>query len=125
GGLVVEIRPPDATLRQRLYRHSLQRLGLAVPSDVLSYLARREANNVRDIMATADQLARAVQESGAQITLGFARRMLDDVPTTPPVGATPVPPPRAVDDVDTFFLDKEKTVWEWPDIGGRIIEELR
>lgn len=125
GGLMVEIRPPDATLRQRLYRHTLQRLGLTVQSDVLSYLARREADNVRDIMATADQLARAAQESGSQITLGFARRILDDVPTTPAVSTTPIPAPRAVADIDTFFLDKEKTVWEWPDIGARIIEELR
>jgi chromosomal replication initiator protein DnaA len=125
GGLVVEIRPPDATLRQRLYRHTLQRIGVAVPSDVLSYLARREASDVREIVATADQLARAAQESGAQITLGFARRLLDDVPTTAPIAATPVVAARPVSGIDAFFLDREKTIWEWPDIGGRAIEELR
>jgi chromosomal replication initiator protein DnaA len=125
GGLVVEIRPPDATLRQRLYRHTLQRIGVSAPSDVLSYLARRESDDVREIIATADQLARAAQESGAQVTLGFARRLLDDVPTTPLTGATPVPATPAVGDVDAFFLDREKIIWEWPDIGGRAIEELR
>ena len=124
GGLVVEIRPPDATLRQRLYRHTLQRIGITVPSDVLSYLARRESSDVREIIATADELARSAQEAGAQITLGFARRMLDDVPTTPP-SATPAPPAPAVSEVDAFFLDREKTLWEWPDTGGRAIEELR
>lgn len=156
GGLVVEIRTPDATLRQRIYRHTLQRLGMPVPSDVLSYLARRESDDVRDIVATADELARAAQEAGSPVTLGFARRLLDDVPMTPPIG-TPVPPaatPRTparvhaptpastpsirltpatppapvtpiVADVDTFFLDREKTIWEWPDLAGRVIEELR
>jgi chromosomal replication initiator protein len=156
GGLVVEIRPPDATLRQRIYRHTLQRLGMPVPSDVLSYLARRESDDVRDIVATADELARAAEQAGTPVTLGFARRLLDDVPMTPPIG-TPVPPigaPRApgagqgsspantaairltpatppapvtpiVSDVDTFFLDREKTIWEWPDLAGRVIEELR
>ncbi|HSJ64845.1 MAG TPA: DnaA/Hda family protein [Gemmatimonadaceae bacterium] len=174
GGLVVEIRPPDATLRQRIYRHTLQRLGQPVPSDVLSYLARREAEDVREIVATADELARAAQQSGAKLTLGFARRLLDDVPMTPPLGIVPppaaaaprdaptpsggpAPSPRAtparsatarlpgtppagasvrrgsppspiapmVEDVDTFFLDREKTIWEWPDLSGRAIEELR
>ena len=26
---------------------------------------------------------------------------------------------------DTFFLDDEKIVWEWPDVAGRLVEELR
>jgi chromosomal replication initiator protein len=128
GGLVVEIRSPDATLRQRLYRHTLQRIGIAVPSDVLSYLARRESDDVREIVATADQLARAAQELGVDITLGFARRLLDDVPTPSPVAAMAVPARQSVADVaggDAFFLDREKTIWEWPEVGGRAIEELR
>jgi chromosomal replication initiation ATPase DnaA len=92
---------------------------------VLSYLARRESSDVREIVATADQLARAAQESGTQITLGFARRLLDDVPTTAPSVVTPVAAARTVSGIDAFFLDREKTIWEWPDIGGRAIEELR
>jgi chromosomal replication initiator protein len=127
GGLMVEIRPPDATLRQRLYRHTLHRLGIAIPSDVLSYLARREADDVREIVALADELARAVQQSGSSLTLGLARRLLDDIPATPAHDGTPAFLSRAspvVADVDTFFLDREKTIWEWPEIGGRAIEEL-
>jgi hypothetical protein len=26
---------------------------------------------------------------------------------------------------DTFFLDSEKVVWQWPDPSVRLIEELR
>jgi hypothetical protein len=26
---------------------------------------------------------------------------------------------------DTFFLDDEKVVWEWPDLAARLIEEVR
>ena len=26
---------------------------------------------------------------------------------------------------DAIFLDREKVIWEWPDIAGRAIEELR
>jgi hypothetical protein len=34
-----------------------------------------------------------------------------------------VPAVRAAS--DTFFLDDEKVVWEWSDVGSRLIEELR
>lgn len=157
GGLVVEIRPPDSTLRQRLYRTLLQRLGHVVPTDVLSYLARRECDDVREIIVTADLLAREAQNNDSPITLGFARRLLDDVPMTPVRSATPIrsspattgaPTPAVtpavittpvsptaavrmpfaitpgIKDVDTFFLDRDKTIWEWPELGGRVIEEM-
>jgi hypothetical protein len=26
---------------------------------------------------------------------------------------------------DSFFDDREKTMWDWPEIGGRLIEEYR
>lgn len=158
GGLVVEIRSPDSTLRQRLYRALLQRLGHVVPTDVLSYLARRESDDVREIIVTADLLAREAQEKDSPITLGFARRLLDDAPMTPARSATPIrsrtaapgaarpaatpavittpetPGPAVrtpfvikpgIKDVDTFFLDREKTIWDWPELGGRAIEEMR
>jgi hypothetical protein len=36
-------------------------------------------------------------------------------------------PSRAVDgrEADGFFLDEEKVVWDWPDVSGRAIEDLR
>jgi hypothetical protein len=35
--------------------------------------------------------------------------------------STPVAPAP----LDDFFLDDEKVIWDWPDVGGRVIEELR
>ncbi len=32
---------------------------------------------------------------------------------------------RAPGDLDRFFEDREKTIWNWPDLGGRLIEEYR
>jgi hypothetical protein len=32
---------------------------------------------------------------------------------------------RVPGDRDRFFDDHEKTMWRWPDLGGRLIEEYR
>ncbi len=40
---------------------------------------------------------------------------------TPESAAPTVPSPP----IDDFFLDDEKVIWDWPDVGGRVIEELR
>ncbi|QJR35317.1 DnaA ATPase domain-containing protein [Gemmatimonas groenlandica] len=32
---------------------------------------------------------------------------------------------RAPGELDRFFEDREKTMWNWPDLGGRVIEEYR
>jgi hypothetical protein len=35
--------------------------------------------------------------------------------------------PSAIADAggDRTFLDRERVVWDWPDIGSRMVEELR
>ena len=35
------------------------------------------------------------------------------------------PPATVRQAADVFFLDDEKIVWEWPDVAGRLVEELR
>jgi hypothetical protein len=39
--------------------------------------------------------------------------------------APPAPAPAIAKNVDAFFLDDEKVVWEWPDLAARLIEEVR
>jgi hypothetical protein len=54
-----------------------------------------------------------------EVTLELARREVGDLTRRP---SGPVVAPR---DIDAFFLDGEKVVWDWPDVSGRVIEELR
>jgi chromosomal replication initiator protein len=76
GGLVVELRAPDAALCEQLCRRGFRAAGIEPAPELLAYLAARRT-------------------------------------------------PAAVPALDAFFLDREKTLWEWPDVGGRAIEELR
>jgi hypothetical protein len=39
--------------------------------------------------------------------------------------AAAAPPVSVRQAADVFFLDDEKIVWEWPDVAGRLVEELR
>jgi hypothetical protein len=32
---------------------------------------------------------------------------------------------RATGEPDRFFEDREKTMWHWPELSGRLIEEFR
>ena len=54
------------------------------------------------------------------LTLAAARQELE------PAGAAVIAPPTTVRQAaDVFFLDDEKIVWEWPDVVGRLVEEMR
>ena len=72
------------------------------------------------MMGTVQRLRAGMEEGGLPLSLGLGRRVLE------PSGATPVSAPAAVREAaDSFFLDDEKIVWEWPDVAGRLVEELR
>jgi chromosomal replication initiator protein len=120
GGLVAELSLPDRALRAKLFTRFLADGRVATPPDLIDYLADRPATSVREMMGTVQRLRAGMDEGGLPLSLGLGRRVLE------PSGATPVSAPAAVREAaDSFFLDDEKIVWEWPDVAGRLVEELR
>ena len=120
GGLVAEVSLPDRPLREKLYQRFLSEAKLPTPADLIAYLADRPATSVREIMGTVQRLRAGVEISGSTLTLGLGRQVLE------PSGITPTTAPLIVRQAaDSFFLDDEKIVWEWPDVAGRLVEELR
>ncbi len=120
GGLVAELTLPDRTLRDKLYSRFLADARLEVSRELIAYLADRPATSVREIIGTVQRLRAGVEISGGPLTLVIARQVLE------PSGKTPTTAPLAVRQAaDAFFLDDEKIVWEWPDVPGRLVEELR
>ena len=67
------------------------------------------------LVSAADARGRDLDAALASEELGLDR----GVPTavTPPI--------TALTAGDRTFLDRERAVWDWPDIGGRLLEELR
>jgi len=119
GGLVVNMQSPDRALRERLYAKFLKDLGVEVPVDIVGYLADRESSSVRAMIGTANRLVASAEVKGVPLTMRFVRDELEpDSGDTPRVTSMEQA-------VDSFFLDREKVIWSWPDVSSRLIEDPR
>jgi chromosomal replication initiation ATPase DnaA len=103
-----------------LYTRYIADAGLEAPPELLAYLADRPAASVRELMGTVQRLRAGADGTGTLLSMALARQVLE------PSGMTPTTAPASVRQAaDTFFLDNEKIVWEWPDVVGRLVEEPR
>jgi chromosomal replication initiation ATPase DnaA len=119
GGLVAELEAPDRALREKLFARYLADVGEVDPA-LLQYLAERQVSSVRELIGVVHRLQAAAESKHEPLTLAAARQELE--PSGAPATA---PPPTVRQAADVFFLDDEKIVWEWPDVVGRLVEELR
>ena len=86
----------------------------------MQYLAERPVSSVRELIGVVHRLQAVVETSGQPLTAAAARQELE-----PATAASSAPPVTVRQAADVFFLDDEKIVWEWPDVVGRLVEELR
>ena len=91
---------------------------MAAPNEVLSYLADRPATSIREIMGTVQRVRAGTENLDTPLNLAAVKKILE------PSGQTPTMVP-IVPAADSYFLDDEKIIWEWPDVIGRLVEELR
>lgn len=120
GGLVVPIQSPDRALRERLYARFLADAGRPADEDVVRLLGEHPVQSVREIIGLVTRLGAASDLHETPITVEFVRTELGAAaaaPRTPRISA-------AVPAGDPF-ADPEKTIFEWPDPGARLIEEMR
>ena len=117
GGLVVAIQPPDRTLREALYTRMLVDRAPDAEHGVAALLAELPVSGAAEVESVVDRVVHAARSSGGQVTMSLVRRELNAGGA-----ATPTSVPAIA---DRAFLDPEKIVMEWPDLDGRLIEELR
>ena len=119
GGLVVQMEAPDRVLRERLFDRFLRDLGIEPTREMLGYLSEPAVSSVREIIGTANRIVASAEVAAVPVTIGFIRAELEP-------DATEVSRAAAMRTAaDTFFLDREKIVWQWPEPSARLIEELR
>jgi hypothetical protein len=120
GGLVAQLEAPDRSLREKLYGRFLADAQVASTPELLVFLADRPAASVRELIGTVHRLAAAAAAVDAPLSLAIARKEL----TAGAPGVT-APPASVRQAADVYFLDDEKIIWEWPDVAGRLVEDMR
>ena len=97
-------------------------MGAGRDDALTTYLADVPAESVREILGVVNRMAAAADLAGLPLTLDVVRQQLEGP------GVAQLAPPAAAQltaDIDPFFLDAERVVWEWPEVTGRVIEEWR
>lgn len=72
GGLVADIKAPEAALRRAILDRKCARLGVPVPDDVRELLAARIHANIRELEGALNRVAAYAQLTGEAIDLEFA-----------------------------------------------------
>ena len=117
GGLVVRDSAARRLLREKLIARQLAAAGVQPSPEVLHAAAGLEMPTARAVLRVAERLAQIAEASNGRLTSADVSRVTSVRRSTPVHRATP--------SGDVHFGDREKTVWDWPDLSGRIIEDLR
>ena len=119
---MVALHVPDRAMRQRLIARWLLESGHDPIQVLVNWLADRDVSSVRELAGILTRLTAMADVQGTSLTLDIARRELEGAASAPAAAPARRVEPR---DRDGFFMDTEKVMWEWPDLSGRVIEELR
>jgi chromosomal replication initiation ATPase DnaA len=124
GGLVVDLPAPEREMRQLVLERLLQTRSGTPDAELVTYLGSRQADSIRAVHSLLQRVLNAAESQGVAPTAAVAREVLE--------GSAPKPPRRPVLARSSGVIapaggakSREKMVWEWPDIGDRILEEWR
>jgi chromosomal replication initiator protein DnaA len=124
GGLVVDLPVPDREIRHRVLERMLQGKPPAADAELMDYLGSRPAESVRALHGLLQRVLNAAESQGLTPTVALAREVLE--------APAPKPSRRPVTARSSGIVapasgarSREKIVWEWPDVGDRIVEEWR
>jgi chromosomal replication initiation ATPase DnaA len=124
GGLVVELPPPEREVRVAVVGRLLrEKLGDPDP-ELAPYLAGRPVESVRALQGVVQRVLAAAETRGQRISLGLAREVLEGNPAAPTRRSSGLRTSGLLSPTGAL-RSREKTVWDWPDIGDRLNEDLR
>jgi chromosomal replication initiator protein len=123
GGLVVDLPAPERELRQQVLERLLQSKSGSPDPELVGYLGSRPAESIRVMHGLLQRVLNAAETQGVAPTAALAREVLE--------GPAPKAPRRSASRSSGVVApasgarSREKIVWEWPDVGDRIVEEWR
>jgi chromosomal replication initiator protein len=123
GGLVVDLPAPEREVRQQVVERSLQAKVGAVDPELAAYVGSRPVESIRAVHGLLQRILNAAEAQGSPPTVTLAREVLE--------GSQPKPPRKTATRSSGVVApaagikSREKIVWDWLDVGDRIVEEWR
>ncbi len=102
GGLRAEILPPDLETRMAILTKKAQQMQVAVPQDVVDFIAHKVPRNIREIEGAFNRLLAMSQLTNQPLTLDLASQAIADLPTMAKRPAT-ANPQEIVETVAAYF----------------------
>jgi chromosomal replication initiator protein len=99
-GLCVDVQPPDLETRIAILQLKAQRDGIAVPDDVLDFIASKFDQNIRELEGALLRVAAFSSLTGQGISLQLTERALEGLL---PQAETEIPPQLILDETATYF----------------------
>jgi chromosomal replication initiator protein DnaA len=123
GGLVVELPAPERELRQQVLERLLQTKSGGLDRELVDYIGSRHADSIRAVHGQLQRVLNAAETQGVAPSAALAREVLGA-----PIGKQPRRAPSRTSGIvapASGARSREKIVWDWPDVGDRILEEWR
>ncbi len=124
GGLVVDLPAPDREIRHHVVERLLQDKLDTPDPDLVDYLGSRPADSVRAVHGLIQRVLNAAEAQGVSPTAALAREILE-APAPKPTKRPVATRSSGVVAPASGARSREKVVWDWPDVGDRIVEEWR
>ncbi|MEO8295409.1 MAG: DnaA/Hda family protein [Gemmatimonadota bacterium] len=125
GGLVVHLPPPEREVRATVLDRLLREATGASDPELSAYLAGRNVDSIRTLQGVVQRVINAAETRNEPPSAPLARELLEGTPPRVPrrSGGNRVSGVIALS--SGTIRSREKMIWEWPESGERIIEDLR
>jgi chromosomal replication initiator protein len=125
GGLVVELPPPDRELRQQLVERTLAGRGQEADAELVTYIASRPAESARAVQGYVQRVLHSADSQQTRANVTLAREVLEGAPRVVRKGSVPGRTVSVAVSSSGGVKSREKTVWSWPTLSERVIEEWK
>ncbi len=78
-GLIADIQPPDIETRMAIIKRKADILGLALPDDVVQFVAEKIRTNIRQLEGAVKKINALVNIEGASINIAMAQNAIKDL----------------------------------------------
>lgn len=78
-GLIADIQPPDIETRMAIIKRKADTLGLALPDDVVQFVAEKIKTNIRQLEGAVKKINALVNIEGASINIAMAQNAIKDI----------------------------------------------